>query len=83
MPTHAERIAKLEADSIWIKSSLESLDEGQKALHTKMDTHMEAVPPLKSNGLNISIGRKTLIGIISVVPLTGGIGALLRTLGII
>ena len=83
MPTHAERIAKLEADSGWIKEGLEKVADSQTALHTKMDLHMAAVPPLNNHGLNISIGRKTLIGIISVVPLTGGIGALLRTLGII
>ncbi len=84
MPTQAERIARLEADSEWIKAGLEGVLEGQTKLHEKMDAHMEATPPA-NGGVVISINKKTL-GLISLIPLLsggGGIVAVLEALGII
>lgn len=63
MPTLTERVAVLEANNEWIKESLEDL-------HSKMDTHVAATPAA-NGGIVISINKKTL-GLLSLVPITGG-----------
>lgn len=86
-PTDAERLATLEA-------IMPRIDDSLKSLHEKFDEHLEqhrwgpggTIPGFNGNsGLTLMLSRKTL-GILALVPLgagAGGLGALLRSLGVV
>ena len=85
-----ERLATLEADSSWIKESLERLELGQKEFHRSMEQHLvrhrgNGAANGGNGGVQIIIGKRTLV-LLMTVPVGGIVsGALvyLRALGLL
>lgn len=73
MTTIQERVATLEADSQWIKDSLEEL-------HDKMDVHTSVISP--QGAVVITISKKDLVRI-GLVPVVGGGGIIAGIIAII